>query len=106
MVTEFPLSKNINQTYTVTVSGDSRNITFIVEQFYNNIAGYWIINIYDKSKQPVVMDIPLLAGQNLLEQYGYLNIGELYVINIGDQSISKPDDTNIADNFKLVWVLE
>jgi len=106
MINEIALSNQPNQTYTITVSGNNRNVTFIIEQSYNSIAGYWTINIYDQSKQSIVMDIPLLAGQNLLEQYGYLNIGELYVINIGDQSISKPDDTNIADNFKLVWVLE
>lgn len=99
------LSNLPNQTYTVTIPGDTRNITFIITQSYNEQAKYWVMGIYDQSNNPIITNIPMLSGYNLLEQYAYLNIGEIYVINIGDQAIESPDDTNIGNNFELKWVL-
>ncbi len=37
--------------------------------------GTWILDIGDESGVPIVCGIPLLPGQNLLAQYGYLEIG-------------------------------
>jgi hypothetical protein len=105
MVTEISLSGNPNQTWTVTIPGEKRNITFIITQSYNEMAGYWVLGIYDRTNTPIVLNIPLLRGHDLLEQYQYLNLGELYLINIGDSALENPDDTNIAANFKLLWVL-
>lgn len=106
MVTEITLSSKPNQTYSVSVSGTNRNVTFNITQSYNEIAGYWMIGIYDQANNPIVLNIPLLPGYDLLGQYGYLNIGELYLINYGDQTIEVPNDTNIENNFKLLWVLQ
>ena len=106
MTNYFSLTNAPNQTYTVMISGSKRNITFILTQCYNARAGYWALGIYDKTNAPIVLNIPLLCGYDLLEQYGYLDIGSLYLVNIGDQTIEYPDDTNIADNFELAWELE
>lgn len=105
MISEITLSADPNQKYTVAVPGDKRNIEFIITQSFNEQANYWTISIYDKTGTPIVMDVPLLTGQDLLEQYQYLNIGSLYVINYGDSTIENPDSKNIASNFKLLWVL-
>lgn len=99
------LTNSPNQAYTVTIPGDSRNITFIITQSFNAQAGYWTLGIHDNANVPIVLGVPLLCGYNLLEQYGYLDIGELYVVNVSDQTIEAPDDNNIAENFQLEWVL-
>ena len=106
METYFLLTSDPNQTYTVTIPGAKRNITFILTQSYNAQAGYWVLGIYDKSNTPIVLNIPLFCGYDLLGQYGYLDIGSLYLINAGDQTIEYPNDTNIDNNFELVWELE
>lgn len=106
MVSEIALNNNPNQTYSLTVPGDHQNIAFILTQAWNAEAGYWTIGLYDQTMRPIVLGIPLLCGHDLLEQYQYLNIGSLYVVNIGDPTIETPDDTNIGQNFKLLWVLE
>lgn len=106
MESRISLSNLPNQVYTVTIPGEKRNITFIITQSFNEEAGYWVMGIYDKSNNPVVINIPLLPGYDLLEQYGYLDIGELYIVNIGDQSVEVPDDKNIGSNFELSWVLQ
>lgn len=53
----------------IAVPGDKRNIEFIIAQSFNKQANYWTISIFDKAGDPIVMDIPLLTGQDLLEQY-------------------------------------
>lgn len=106
MDTEIPLTSKPNQAYTVTISGSKRNIAFILTQSYNAQAGYWVLGIYDNTNSPIVLDIPLFCGYDLLGQFGYLDIGHLYLINIGDQTIEYPDDKNIDGNFELMWVLK
>lgn len=106
MVSEILLNNNPNQTCSLIVPGNRRNIAFVLTQSWNAEAGYWAIGIYDQTSRPIVLGIPLLCGHDLLEQYQYLNIGSLYVVNIGDPTIETPDDKNIGQNFKLLWVLE
>lgn len=106
MTTYFLLTSEPNQTYTITISGSRRNITFILTQSYNAQAGYWVLGIYDNTNSPIILNIPLLCGYDLLGQYRYLNIGSLFLVNIGDQSIEYPNADNIDGNFELAWVME
>lgn len=106
LINQIRLSSKPNQTWTVTISGEKRNITFIITQSFNEQAGYWVLGIYDRANNPLVLNIPLLCGHDLLEQFQYLGIGSLCVANIGDASLENPDSSNIDDNFELVWGLE
>jgi hypothetical protein len=106
MTSTIDLTNIANQTYTLEVPGDDQNITFIITQSWNAQAHYWVIGIYGNDGNPIVIGVPLLCGHDLLEQYQYLNIGSLYVVNTGDPTIEAPDDTNIGQNFKLLWVLQ
>jgi len=101
------LSNSPNQRYTITIPGDSKNISLIITQSYNTIAGYWIMNLYDAdSANALATNIPMITGVNLLHQLDYLGLGYLFLINTGDQTITDPDDTNLEDNFKLLWELD
>lgn len=106
MINEIPLANQPNQTYSVTISGEKRNINFIITQSYNAQAGYWVLGIYDKTNAPIVLNIPLLCGCDLLEQYGYLDIGHLCLVNLGDQTVEYPNDKNVGGDFELAWELE
>jgi len=103
MISVLALNNSPNQTFKVNVPGDVRNLNLYLTLSYNTIAGYWIMGIYDNSKNPIVLNIPLLVGQNLLAQYQYLDIGSVYLINTGDAALI-PDDVNIG-KFELVWKL-
>lgn len=106
MVSQIKLTGSPNQTMKVTVPGDNRNLSLTLTFQYNTIAKYWIMGVYDTpSGQPIVVGIPLLCGHDLLGQYQYLRIGSAYIVNIGDPTIETPNETNIADNFILVWTL-
>lgn len=47
--------------------------------------GGWLLDIGDTTGTPLLMGVPLLPGQNLLEQYEYLGLGgALFLITAGD----------------------
>jgi hypothetical protein len=104
MVSTLALTNKPNQTFKTTIPGDTRNLSFILTQSYNAQAGYWVLGIYDVSKNPIVLNIPMLCGYDLLGQYQYMNIGSIVIINTGDQAQLNPDNINIS-NFVLAWKL-
>jgi len=99
------LSNSPNRSFMLTIPGDAQSLTLKIKQSYNKIAGYWTMDIYDSSANTLVLGVPMLCGYDLLSQYQYLNIGSCAIVNIGDPSISTPDNTSMADNFVLVWRL-
>jgi hypothetical protein len=105
MVSQLDLCSSPNQTFKAAIPGDKQNLTFNISMSYNEESGYWIMGIYDSSLEPIVLNIPLLCGHDLLEQYQYLNIGSIFIVNVGDPTIETPNDTNIDTNFKMIWVL-
>lgn len=105
-VSQYSLTNSPNQTLKITVPGDTNTLSLVVTLSYNAMAGYWVMGIYDvATRDPIIVGIPFLPGHDLMGQYQYLNIGSIYVYNIGDSTISIPNDTNIAGNFVLVWVI-
>jgi hypothetical protein len=104
MVSNIKLTNKPNQTFKTTIPGDTRNLSFKLFISYNRQAGYWVLSIYDTTNNPIIANIPMLAGYDLLGQYQYLNIGSIYILNVGDQTQSDPNETNIA-NFVLAWKL-
>ncbi len=98
------LTANPNQTFKTTIPGDIRNLSFILTQSYNAQAGYWVLGIYDVSKNPIILNVPMLCGYDLLGQFQYMNIGSIYIVNVGDHTQLNPNDMNIT-NFVLVWKL-
>jgi len=106
MISQISLSNSPNQTFKLSIPGDTQNLNFIITMSYNSEARYWIMGIYDSvNNTPIVLNIPMLCGYDLLDQLQYLRIGSIYILNIGDPTVEVPDDTNISTNFNLIWVL-
>jgi hypothetical protein len=51
------------------------------------LEGGWVIDIYDgDSNTPIVMNVPMVTGADLLAQYEYLNLkGQLIVYTDGNE---------------------
>lgn len=103
-----PLSNAPNQTMTVAVSinGVSLVLTLVIR--YNEIVGYWIMDIADSDSNILLSDIPLLTGvwpsANVLAQYQYMNIGSAYVLkNTNDLSRDYPNSLDLGTDFLLLW---
>jgi hypothetical protein len=106
MTSQIPVTSNPNQTFTVNIPGNSKNLGLKFQITYNGVAKYWMMTLSDPtSGQIYASNIPLLPGYDLLKQFQYKNIGSAYIENIGDQTIESPDDTNLGTTFALNWVL-
>lgn len=81
-----------------------RNINIKLKLRYNDLCAGWTAEIIDNSTGKTLIDtLPLVPGVNLLGQFGYLNIGEAYVIPTTDTELMMPDNTTLGSVFALVW---
>lgn len=80
------------QTFDIELGGRSLTIT----NKWNESCG-WVLDIYDATTTaPLVMNLPLVTGTNLLKQLSYLGIpGEIYVQTDGDAG-AVPTLTNLG----------
>ena len=81
MILVLPLT-NIPEKFSISLGG----INYILVSRWNDAdEGGWILEFYDQDELPILMNVPLVTGANLLDQYEYLGIpGLLYVITEGD----------------------
>src|ERR1700735_4890188 len=101
-----PLNSSPNQTAQVTVSINNSVQTFFLLLSYNEIAEYWVMQIFDNNQNPLLTDIPLVTGLDLLRQDQYLGIGSLFLLNVSTSGgtgptsnpteVDYPNDTNLG----------
>lgn len=96
-----PLDNSPNQNFDITLSINGKNQTFNLAFSYN-IGHYWTMTV-SKNNNPIVSNIPLLYGDNLLNGLEYLEIGSAYLYKTSDTIYEIPDDTNLGTEFILVW---
>lgn len=81
-----------------------RNINIKLKLRYNDLCEDWTAEVIDNSTGKTLIDtLPLLPGVNLLGQFGYLDIGEAYIIPTTDTDLMMPDNTTLGSVFVLVW---
>lgn len=96
-----PLS-NVPQTFNITLAGEQ----FVMTSKWNEFDG-WVIDLYSGvSGDPLVMDIPLVVGADLFEQYGYLGLpGQAIVYTEGDQ-YAEPTLENLGTMSNLYLLVD
>lgn len=107
---QIPVTSQPNQTMQTTITINDRNVILGLNLQFNEMAGYWVMTIIDPTTTPpttLVDSIPLFAAgvypsANLLQQFQHLNIGEWYVVNIGDNPSDMPDSSNLGTEYILV----
>lgn len=103
-----PLTSDPNQTFQSMLSVDGNNIKLGFRVSFNEIAGYWVMQINDTKTNTILLDsIPLLPGNppngNLLEQFSYLGIGSAYLVNASNTPVEYPTENNLETDFQLIW---
>jgi hypothetical protein len=98
-----PVTNEPDQNFICTVPVNGQNITLRFRLRYNTQGGYWWLTLADKNGNVLVDGVPLLTGQNILEQYQYLNIGSAYVVKTGSSPLDSPDEQSLGKDFLLVW---
>lgn len=100
-----PLTTDPNNTLQCSLTLNGVSYTFSLFLAYNTIAGYWAMTISDaKTNTVLISAIPLITGCDLLEQYAYMGLGSMYIVNTDNNSADYPDDTNLGTAFVLRWV--
>jgi hypothetical protein len=102
-----PLDNSPNQQFTATLNVDGSPLTLQFKIYYNEMAGYWMMDIADANGNPLLASRPLITGSwpaaNLLQQFAYLKIGSAYIINASGSAMDYPDKTNLGTDFVLLW---
>ena len=80
-----PLTNAPNQSLRVTGEIDGSTLTLNLQVNFNEVGGFWVMQIYDQNGNILLSDVPLLTGYwpgaNILAPYWWMGIGSLYVIN-------------------------
>ncbi|WP_210530609.1 phage baseplate plug family protein [Pantoea ananatis] len=97
---EIPLSPD-NQKFTTDINGGS----YQIRSLWRDSSG-WVVDLMDASGAPVVSDIPLVTGANLLSQYAYLNLGFGLVVVCDDPGQDYPTKTDLGIKSHLLVVTE
>ena len=94
------------QTFNIDVGSESKRITFELRYLFK--PGKWYFSFYDaQSSEPLCTYVPLVAsyGQinDLLEPFGYKDIGHMACIPAVDEPSSQdPGQYNLSE-FRLIW---
>jgi len=95
---------SVNQTFDIVLPVDGNNLKLGFYVYWNKIAEYWCMDITDyRVGKKVLSGIPLLTGENMLEQYKYLAIGSAYLVNLSGKLPDTPNDNNLGTSFQLIW---
>lgn len=89
---------NDNQQFNVILNDTSYNVTLQ----YNELQG-WFINIADVNLIPIISNIPLTTGLDLLLPFAYLNFGfQLFAITDGNDLPPTYDNLGTQSNIYFV----
>jgi hypothetical protein len=82
-----PFQPEKRQTFSVRLTRDVQ-VELKFEYLNLDVDPCWIMDISDRFRNQLVCGIPLLPGQNLLEQYEYLDLGvTMFILNTIDQDV-------------------
>lgn len=92
-----PLS-NIPQSFSIPLGGSTYNLTVR----WNEKQG-WILDIADANGLPMIGNIPLTTGRDLLEPHANFNFGgSLFVLTDGNTDIPTLDNLGTSSNLYFV----
>ncbi len=90
-------------TFKLTLGGD-RNINILLRLRYYDLYSLWVADIVDNSTgTDLITALPLVPGVNLLEQYGYLDIGSAYIVAVEPSTLQQPDNETLGSTWVLLW---
>jgi hypothetical protein len=105
MTTAFimPLA-NTPQTLTITLNG----ITYNMRVVWNQAGKCWIADFYDSNNVPILLGAALVTGDDLLECFGYLGIGDnagQLIVQTASNTDAVPTFDNLGTDGNLFYVL-
>lgn len=90
-----------NQEFDISLAGVSYHL--VVN--WNSKSGCWILNIEDSQRSHILSGIAMVTGCDLLEQYGYLNIGGAMVVQSTNDPALVPDASTLGSTGNLFFII-
>lgn len=103
MLSIVPITAMPNYTFSSKIPVDGQNIVLGFELQYNELAGYWIVTIRDEHGNDLIAGMPVMPAQNILEQYGYLQIGSAYIVPVQTVVEQWPSRYTLGAQWYLIW---
>lgn len=103
MYSIIPITSKPRNTFSCKIPVDEKNVTLVFTTRYNEIAGYWNVTVSDTNGLILINNLPMLPGQNILEQYSYLEIGSACIIPAHQMEDEYPNAENLGGDWLLVW---
>lgn len=88
------------QTFAIALGG----VTYQLTVRWNDIAGYWVLDIADSLGNRVLSGVPLVTGADLLAQYDYLNFPGQLIVQTDNDTDALPTFTDLGTTAHLYFV--
>ena len=94
---------NVPQRFTIELAG----VAYIIVCKWNGEMPAWTLDILDEvASQPLIVNLPLVAGANLLAQFEHIGIpGKLLVYTDGDEFVP-PTLDNLGQEANLYYLVD
>lgn len=100
-VQEFPLIPASAQEMTITLGNKEYTIRFA---WCDSPEGGWFMDLYDLQLNPMIRGIPLTAGENVLQQFDYLEMPGEIRVQVDENPLLEPSFENFGIAGKVVFV--
>lgn len=92
---------NVPQRFAIELSG----VAYVIVCRWNGELPAWTIDVLDEATSaPLILNLPLVSGVDLLEQFGHIGIpGKLLVYTDGDE-FAPPNLENLGHEANLYYV--
>lgn len=102
MLSIIPMQAVPNHTFSAVIPFDDKNIGLRFTMQFNEVAGFWFVDISQDDKM-LLSGYPLIPAQDLLEQFQYLGIGHAYIVPKTQISNQFPDYDTLSTEWAVVW---
>ncbi len=97
---EIPLSPT-PQRFTIELNSVTYQLTFK----WCVPAACWLMDIADQNQNPLASGLPVITGENILQQFAYLEIGGAIVAQTDSDSDAVPTFENLGETGRVYFVL-
>ena len=102
MVTQdFPLLPASAQEMQITLGSREYTVRFY---FIDTSEGGWMMDLYDLEQLPLARGLPLVAGENVLQQHAYLGVEGEIRVQVDEDVLAEPSFSNFGTTGRVVFV--
>lgn len=91
-----------NHKFSAKLPIDGGNTLLKFRMTYNELAHYWLVDIY-KNDALVYAALPLVPGQNILEQVSYFGVGSAWIVPRSHVREQWPSETTLESDWYVIW---